>query len=218
MDYRDPVGYADEEDEDLLDDDDFADEHDLSLSFADSEDGEDPSREAATPEPTSPASLVPIARPFQLPEGTANRFWQEMFHEIVPLVFLEFNVDEELGSQIVLGASDPLPDVLSDVLSAEEEEAQDRVRITWVQASIFQAFSWAASHDVRDSAAIMEEIRGSLSEEFVPALNDWTRHSNGHSGFLRAQIEYGGSWDDGASLNDGFSIQSASRATRTYET
>jgi hypothetical protein len=53
-----------------------------------------------------------------------------------------------------------------------------------------------------------------LDESAAPYANEFIWHSNGASAVWRAYFDYEGSSDDGASLNDGYSIQSASRATR----
>lgn len=203
-DYRnDDEGDKDEERE--LDKHPYADEEDLRITSASPEDD----IEAEEIEQSLPVA-PPLICPFQLRGKAASKqFWRNMFDEIVPVVFAEFGVDEELGCKMVFYAVDPQ--------DMEDGEKENRLYVTQIQASVLAVFHWAFSHNIRDHETLLEEIRGSMIEPATSPVNEFIRHSNGVSAVWRAYFDYEGSSDDGASLNDGYSIQSSSRVTRNFE-
>ena len=156
-----------------------------------------------------PPVAPPLVRPFRLSRRvTEEKFWHDLFATAVPIIFSEFDIDEELGAEMVFYTAEPL--------DLEDEEKENYRRISQAQLDILETFEWAISRNVRDEEKILDELRGNLNIETTPSVGEFLRRSNGQSAVWRAYFDYEGSPDDGASLNDGFSIQTVERMARPY--
>ena len=210
--------YDDDDAEDFgereLDDDYYATEIDLKIISASPEDETGAPSNKPDQEPKDEqkrmSDILPTMRLFQLTgKESGERFWKETFEEVVRIIFSEFAIDAQLGAKIIHYShhSDD-----SDMKDSDEEEALRH--ISRVQMGILDVFGWAISNDVRDLELILEEVRGSVSTPVDLSASEFMYRSNGASAVWRTYFDYEGSSDDGASLRDGYSIQSASLAMR----
>lgn len=111
---------------------------------------------------------------------------------------------------MLLVASSEVTAAWEDAVGSQEHDWR---LVAQVQSAVRDAFAWAIAQGIEEEETIQEEIRGALSQDPPSQLNEFTRYSSGYSRFQQGEINYNGGGDNGEWPSDGYSIQSARRAT-----